>query len=263
MRFLIFIIVCCVLIGGCGRKEEAAAEAPASSPADMSYKHSQFMAYEHRIELDVDEGKVVSVHKVAESFCIKDAANECEILESSLDSGAYGSSARLKVRAKPAGIQTLMDNVSTGANVTHQSITGEDLAEPIADTSKQLEMLKAYRSKLEMIGKKPAIDIDALIKVNKELVEAQSQIEDLAGKHAHLMKRVNTEILTIFISSPLEKGFFRPIFEAIKGFKTNFSTAISSVIIAFAFILPWIIVISLLWWGVKKIRPYFKKKITQ
>jgi hypothetical protein len=118
-------------------------------------------------------------------------------------------------------------------------MTAEDLAKPIADSKKKLEMLNDYRSKLESLRTRASTDVDALIKVNKELAEVQSAIEAETGTDSELMQRVDTELLNISISSQAQRAFWRPISDAFTDFKSNLSDGISSVVTALAYLLPW------------------------
>ena len=77
--------------------------------------------------------------------------------------------------------------------IIDQTTSAEDLAGPIADTSKQRELLLDYRQRLEGLRERAKTDIDALIKVTKELAQVQNEIEALNGKFAQLKQRVDTE----------------------------------------------------------------------
>ena len=53
-----------------------------------------------------------------------------------------------------------------------------------------------------------ANDVDALIKVNRELAQVQSEIKAAEAKKAHLLERVETEILDVRISSDEKRSFW-------------------------------------------------------
>lgn len=132
-------------------------------------------------------------------------------------------------------------------------MTAEDLAAPIGDSAKKLAMLNDYRSKLEALRGNASQNIDALIKVNQELAQVQSDIESLSGERAHLIQRVETEILTVSISTSNSRAFWRPIGNAFSDFGINLAQGISSAIYGAAYIIPWSITLLLLWWGGRKI----------
>jgi len=216
------------------------------------------IAYERMIALDVEDSRVATVYKSVESACEQAIAEQCVILESQLNTGRYVS-ASLRMRAKPEGIRKIIASMSTQGEVVRQSVNAEDLASPIEDSAKKLAMLNDYRTKLEALRGKASSDIDALIKVNKELAQVQNDIEGLAGERAHLIQRVETEILNVSISSIEGGTFWRPIGNAISDFTRNLSSGISGVITALAYMLPWGIMLIVLWWGGRKLWSRRKK----
>src|SRR3990172_833080 len=200
------------------------------------------MAYEHSIRLDVEEAKIASVHEAAEAACRAAAAEQCVILMSQLDTGRDVSAA-LKFRATPSGIRDLIAAIGSQGDIISQSVTGEDLATPIEDSAKKLAMLTDYQSKLEALEERASSDIDALIKVNKELASVQSDIEAMTGHRAHLIERVETELLNVFISSTYNRSFWKPITTALSDFGHNLSEGIESAIYGVAFLLPWSLIL--------------------
>jgi hypothetical protein len=113
-------------------------------------------------------------------------------------------------------------------------------------------MLTYYRSRLESRRATASTDVDALIKVNKELAQVQSELETETAAQSNLKLRIDTEILDISIASNMEKSFWHPIGSALKDFTGNLSDGISSAVTAMAYILPWsILLIGFGWLGAK------------
>lgn len=213
-------------------------------------KSRSLLAYEHSISIDVEEQTVSAVFESAQAACRDTSEDHCSVLESRINSGR-DSTAFLKFRASPSGIRKIIATLSKQAAITEQSTTAEDLAVPIADTAKKLAMLKDYRLKLEALRGRAGNDVDALIKVNRELAQVQGELESLEGSHAHLMQRVETEILMVSVRSPQSRAFWKPIKLAISDFGGNFSQGISSAITGIAFLIPWIILLILGGWSTR------------
>lgn len=253
MRHLLLPLLILMVLPGCAKKEESAAMAPAPAMAQAQRgKTSSFLAYEHSLSVDTEEKKVTAVFEAAQATC-RDATDElCTILESHISSGR-AASASLKFRAKPNGIRKIVAALSNQAEVTNQSTTAEDLEAPIADASRKLAMLKDYRAKLETLRGRAGNDVDALIKVNRELAQVQSDLEAIEGTHAHLVQRVETEILNVYIRSVEHRAFWRPIGFAISDFGGNLSQGISTAITGIAFLIPWAIVLAVVVWGGRKL----------
>lgn len=243
-----------VVVAGCSNKEDSAGvAAPAAAvnqePGQVARRS---MAYEHVINLDAPEGKIVAVYESVQATCKAAVDDQCVILESSLRTGRYVH-AHLKFRAKPSGIQKLMTELGAQGKVISQFTTAEDLAAPLEDTAKKLEMLVDYRSKLEVLHKRASNDVDALIKVNKELAQVQSEIEAMTGHKAGLVRRVETEILNVNLDSKETQSFWKPISDSLSEFARNLSNGISSVVTGLAYMLPWGLTIAAFVWIGRKL----------
>jgi hypothetical protein len=169
------------------------------------------------------------------------------VLESEIETGWYPY-AHLRFRAKPAGIKKIEAAISMQGSVTNRTTTAEDLTKPMEDSSRRLEMLQNYRQRLETLRGRASSDVDALIKVNKELAQTQSDIESLTSERGRLTQRVETEILTVFINSDRKRSFWTPMLVAMSEFGSNLSSGVASVITALAYIVPWSLVLLVFGW---------------
>lgn len=253
------LLIACLLlaaIAGCSRPGEPRAvmaplEVKAKEGADSPARRT--LAYRHTLQLDAPEGKVAEVHGAALAACQAASAEQCTVLESRISTGR-AASASLRLRAKPAGIRKLIAALNQQAEVTDQSTQAEDLAGPLADGEKKLAMLTTYRDELEALRKRAAAnDVDALIKVTRELAQVQSELEAAAGKQAYLVQRVETEILDIGIHADQHPSFWRPVSLALSDFGGSLSQGISTAITGVAYLLPWGVVLGLVVWVARKL----------
>ena len=76
-----------------------------------------------------------------------------------------------------------------------------------------------------------------------ELASTQSQIEAAEGEHAHLLQRIETEILSIHLASDLAYGFWGTIGSAIVDFGDELAYGIAEMIVGLAYVLPWLVVL--------------------
>lgn len=252
MTHRLLVLVLLIAAAGCAKVDEPRAVASAPSSATSAPNTSRQLAYQHSIQIDTGEPKVSAIFEAAQTTCREASADLCTVLEARINTGR-SASASLKFRARPAGIQKLIAALSTQAEVTDQSTSAEDLAGPIEDAATKLAMLNDYRAKLEALRDRASRDIDALIKVNKELAQVQSDLEAIAGKHAHLVQRVETEILSVSIRSIHNRTFWKPIGLALSGFSANLSQGISIAIVGIAYLIPWIIALALAAWGGRRL----------
>ena len=230
----------------------------AEPQAQAADQRSQYLAYEHSIQLDAEEQKVAALHEAARAACAQDVANHCVVLQSSVSSGR-AVSASLQLRAKAEGVRKIIALLAQQGGVINQSTRAEDLVRPIGDAEKKLAMLTDYRTRLESLREKAGANIDALIKVNQQLAEVQGQIEAMTGQRAHLLQRVETETLAIRINSVESRAFFKPVAMALSGFGREFSTALAGAITAVAYLVPFGALFLIFMWVLLKLWRRWRK----
>lgn len=253
------LLIAILMIGlsGCSAKKEVGRDSPLRPLEtkiidEAGNDLSRDLAYERSITIDSSENKIVGLFESIQKFCHDASADACIVLNSNIEMGR-NPSALIKFRAKPKGIQKLVDSIGKQGEIVEQSTHAEELATPLMDASKQLEMLKDYRSKIETLLNRKNLDADSLIKLNKELSQAQSEIETQAGKQAFLNQRLETEILSVSIVTYKNLSFWNPITRSVHEFGTNLSQGISSAIIGIAFLIPWLILLLFLVWLGRKV----------
>jgi hypothetical protein len=261
MKRQIFVLLLSLAAGtGCAKLgAPAGAVAPGAPGAAKASETNRFLAYEHSIDIKTDEDKIVPAFDAVQAACRAATEDACAILEARVSRGETAS-ASLRFRAKSAGIRKLIAVLASQGEVASQSTTAEDLAGPIADNTKQLAMLTDYRGRLEALRGRPSNDLDALMKLTRELADVQSQIETLTGSQAHLMQRVETELLNVSINSYHTRTSWAPIADAGSDFRGVLAQGVAGVIIAIAFLLPWAVVAGLIVWAVLAIRRWRKRR---
>lgn len=247
--------------GGSGPLAERAATLDRAS-APQAESPSRYMAYEHAIQLEVEESRIAEVHQLAEAACLALVAEQCVILESRVSTG-NGNYAQIRLRAKPAGIRQLMSSLSAQGKIASQSTTAEDLAGPIEDSAKKLAMLNDYRGKLEALRNKGSSDINAMILVNKELAQTQAEIEAISGERAHHLQRVNTEVLNLSISATGGRSSWNPVRRALNDFTDNLAHGLSGAITAIAYFIPWSIALLLIGWLARSLWRRIRKPVAK
>jgi hypothetical protein len=233
-------------LAGCSKVSEApAGSAGAPAAAGREQAGGQALAYEHTLRIDAGEAAVRPLHDKLAAACEEDKASRCVLLESQLSGGA-SAGARLKFRATHAGIVKLVALAGGAGEVIEQATSAEDLAAPIADSSRRIAMLQQYRQNLLDLQQKARGDVDAMIKVARELASTQGELEQAAGNDTRLRERVTTELLSVAIETRLQRSFWSRLRQPVAGFSDNLAKGSASAIEGLAYILPWSVVILVL-----------------
>lgn len=245
------VVVSCATLSACSKAEKTAISQLGDNNTSTQ-NQARYLAYQHHINIEVEAERLANIATQLQNACTAAVTDNCVILDTQVSTGRF-SRADMKFRATANGVRKIMKELDKLGTVTDQSSNAEDLGGPIADTSKQQELLTDYRQRLEGLRERAKNDIDALIKVNKELAQVQNDLEALNGKYAHLKQRVETEILHIHLVSSGQNSFGAPIKSAFLDFSSNLAQATGSAITGVAYILPWSIMLFIFSLALRKL----------
>lgn len=219
--------------------------APGSSASSSANEPRDTLAYEHTVSVDLDKEALPTRLREIETACNADTAARCTILESSLRWRERTPSATIRMRLAPGSVDGLIALASKDGKIVERSTHAEDLAQPVADTERELALLSVHRDRLAEIMKNKGLGIDQLITVSKELATVQAQIDSLSSTHANLLRRIDTDLLTIDLSPPMADLLSEttPVRDALRASGETFREALAIVITFVSALVPWLFVI--------------------
>jgi hypothetical protein len=203
------------------------------------------LAYEHSTSIETSREALPTRLREIEAACNADRASSCTVLNVSLQSNQDYPNGNIQMRLAPGGVEQIIALAAKDGEVTSRNTRAEDLAEPVADTERQIALLTLHRDRLTEFMKSKDIKIEQLITVSKELATAQSQLDALGTQRANLRRRIDTDLLTIGLSLPRQDYISdqTPVKSALRSFGSDFRAAVAMVISFFAVLLPWLVVI--------------------
>ena len=215
-----------------------AEEAPPRRPDDT-------LAYEHTVAVELSPGLLAGRMTEIRSTCTSRQDLSCVVLDVSFQSELSVPSGSLHLRMAPAAVEPIIAIAAKEGRVTSRNTHAEDLAEPVRDTERELSQLSAQRDRLTEFTTRKGLPVDQLITVSRELASVQAQIDTLNTSKANLHRRIDTELLTINLSSPRDAYAAEqtPITDALRSFGTDFKEAIAQVIHFIAVLLPWLVIL--------------------
>lgn len=251
MRRCYLGLLCVLPLLGCGQRAgQAPNEAYAGTPmtavevaAARRHAAGNTLAYEHSVTVQLSAALIPGRMKAVQAACAaKDS--ECTLLDVSLHAERGVPSGSVRLRLAPAAVDALVEVAARDGEIVARSTHAEDLAEPVADTERQLAMLSAHRSRLEEFARSKELKVEQLIAVSKELSSVQTQIDELNTRRANLRRRIDTELLSIELSPPSAAYGARqtPVRDALRSFGSDFLRAIGQVISFVAMLLPWLVI---------------------
>jgi hypothetical protein len=245
------VTLCCLLLlAACGRSFKVAAARAgvplqAAAVAELAAARSQSLAYEHTVAVELGRDLLSPRMKEVQATCATRTEFACELLDASFDAQLSVPSGSLRMRLAPAAVEPLVAMAANNGRITSRSTHAEDLAQPVADTDRELSLLSSHRDRLTEFMKSKELKVDQLIAVSKELASVQTQIDALSTQRANLRRRIDTELLTISFSPPREAYSQEqtPIVDALHSFGGDFKSAVAQVIRFIAVLLPWLVII--------------------
>ena len=203
------------------------------------------LAYEHTVTIEIVKVLLPARLREIEAACRAVPAAGCTILDVSLNSREDLPNGNIRMRLAPDGIESIIALASKDGTVIARTSHAEDLAEPISDTERRLALMNVHRDRLAEFMKSKDLKVEQLIAVSRELADVQSQIDALGTQRATLRRRVDTDLLTIQLSLPLQvyAANQSPVTEALRDFGHDFRTAIGMMIRFLAVLIPWLVII--------------------
>ncbi len=220
------------------------AKEKAQTTLSQSRANRQFLAYEHRVSIEIPTTKIAATYQRIITACTTDQHYQCTLLHSGINSGDYPSG-NIRLRLLPEGANTIIALAAKAGDIASQSVDVEDLGDSIVDNKKRLKMLTAYQQRLEVLEQRTDHDIDSLIKVASALSNVQTDLEYAEGVRAKLLQRVQMDIVNIRLFSHNQASFWSPVADAFDDFADNVSQSIASVIIFIALLIPWAVILVL------------------
>ena len=183
------------------------------------------------------------------------------MVSSSLKQPEEAPFATVVLRVPSRELRPALDHLrSLAVRVTSENLKGWDVTDEYVDLEARVETLEKTKTKFEEILNK-AVNIDQILRVQRELINLQQQIDNLKGRQDYLEKTAQNAKLTVYLSSDEWALPYAPSkpFRA----KVIFKTAVRSLVLTLrglAKLAIWAGVYSVIWVPVLIIYLLLKKK---
>lgn len=244
--YYILVLLFSFILSACDSSSTKMAESSYIAQDSSSQRESNpYLAYEHSINITSTTESIEQDFKKAIAACITDKTNKCTLLESNLSSGSYAS-ANIRLRIAPEGTTPLLSPIANLGEVSSQSTRTEDLSIAIADSEKRIAMLTNYQNQIIELQKQKNTDIKSAMEIAKEIAHIQTQLEETEGASQYLKTRVKMDIINIHFSTEYRDAFWPQIKDSLSEFGSELSESTAEVITATAYLIPWIILLYLM-----------------
>lgn len=282
-----FIILPLLLTAGCGAERSYAppmaapmaeialtgnaldAKSAGGSAGNAQPEVRQYIAYSHSVGLRLPLSAIEPTQQGHVAACNAAGPSVCVVTNSWLS--AYDTdymNGSLNLRATPEWIATFLGGVEAEAKaargeISNRQTTAEDLTVSIIDTDARLQALETLRGRLQQLLADRPGDLGEILETERELARVNGEMDSLKSTLAALRQRVDMSQLTVSYETKRDavtQGG-SAIGRAFGEFFANLAQATASVITAFAFGLPWLLLVgALLWIWLRAIWPRIRRK---
>lgn len=202
------------------------------------------LAYSHEINIELASDLIPARVEALRANCSA-SKGACSVIDLQSTNDKYHISAEITLRLAPPKVAEISALAAKDATITSQHSAAEELGTAIKENEQRLIALKKYRDQLHSVLARKDINPDQLIALSRELATTQSQIEELSMDRSKIQQRIDTELLTVRLTTPIQLRVDQqtPIKDALSDFGMNFRYAIAAVISFIAGFIPWLIVI--------------------
>lgn len=252
-RLLLTMVLLVPLLSGCGQSNILRQER-GDVVYDGQSATSQKLEITYRFTLQVPSAKTEDIQQKHLAECVKLG---CTVLKTSIDrSNERSIDASASIRIKPDAFDAFAAMLAAPpAQITQRSKSAEDLAGPILDVERRLEAKTALRDRLNALLRDQTVKTAAdLITIEKELAQTQSDIEAITAQRDNLRTRTDNVRVEIRYHGTAKLGGtdLTPIYRALGAISETVVQSAAVLISALAAITPWLPIIALIWWIVRR-----------
>lgn len=248
-----------------------AALPPANAPPPAAVETvaaAPMIAYVYNDVIWAPADRVKPLMQLHQKACVDAGPIVCQVVSVQQSQGE-DASATLELRATPAWVAKLHgrldgDLKAAGGRMTHSEVSSEDLTRSIVDGEAQLRAQTTLRDRLQkLLAERPG-ELAELLEVERELARVQGEVDSAQSTLAVMKTRVATSSLTLTYQSqqPTARaaGPWGVLVEALRDIQSMLASSLGLLVKIAAFALPWLLIIGLPLWLLRKRLPRLGRK---
>ena len=256
--------------------DASAANAPAArragvtgGPTAPDPAATPMLAYSYEYGVEAPPSKIRDLIGREQAACVNAGAAACQVTGANIsEAGRDSVTAKLTLKATPAWLKGYEGRLTeeakaAGGRLTQSTVTSEDLSRQIVDTQAVVRAKTALRDRLQqMLDSRPG-KLEDLVDLEEKLADVQGDLDATNSELAVMRERVATSDVTIDYDSAgvlAPQGVWSPVSRAVGGFLGILAGSIATMIDIVAVLFPWVVVIGLILWLLRKRLPRFGRR---
>lgn len=237
-----------VLLAGCAGADRAADAGGGRQASALASPEGAYLAYEHDLRVQLAGDRIGARLEQLGEACQQARFGDCAVLERG-EEGGQVPSASIRVRLAPAAVDPFIALAGGDGRVVSRTTRAEDLAQQVADTALTQSRLKKEYDTLLGYQQRRDLAVADLLAVSQRLAELEAGMEQATRDAAQQRRRIDTQLLTVWLQAPAGETGRSEIAEAARDFGAVFTASVAFVIRAIAALVPVSLVLWLLGWA--------------
>ncbi len=242
-------LVLMLVLAGCGKQVTSVGMSAERGVQGLT-ETDDFLAYEHHVWIELPAASLDAQIRSVRDACQSGTHGRCSLIEHSQASGVRASG-KVKLRIAPAGVEAMVGVAAIGGEQTRRSTQAEDLAQAVADTTRQLDQLKLQRVLLLEFQQRKDLGVADMLSIAREMAAVETSLASAERDAAQQTLRLQTNLLTIEFSTPSEPASRTArLRDALSGSLDSSVDGLAQAIETFAYVLPLLLFgfpLALLW----------------
>lgn len=205
-------------------------------------KADSYLAYEHHVDIELPAERIGERLEVTRQACLSERFGACSLIAAQQSSG-HAPRGELTLRIVPDGVEAITRLASEGGQLTSRTTRAEDLALAVSDNRRQHEQLLRQQQTLQQFEKRDDLAVADLLALAREQAAVAVQLQAIAQEAAQQQRRLDTNLLTLNLSSPYERSALGRIGEAISRLEDNLAEGTANLIEFIGYSLPFLLVL--------------------
>lgn len=145
--------------------------------------------------------KVEDVAEILEKIHQKAVENQGFMVNTHLDTPEESASGRISVRVQTNQLSNFLEQVrELGIRVVSENVSGRDIADQYTNIEERLRLLNSTKDRFEQMLT-DAVEVSDMLEVQRELLNLQTQIDQLEGQRRYLEESADYSLVTIYAAT--------------------------------------------------------------
>jgi hypothetical protein len=205
-------------------------------------------------ELRVRVGDVERAVRTADSLA---TTYDALVADSRVNQGARGTrDARLTIRVPSPRFAEALAALHGLGESQGETVTAQDITKEYADLQTRLAVKEEMSARLRALLSNRIAKLSDVLEVERELSRVVTELEQLKGERQYYDQRVAVSSIVVYMfeaNATTRAQFTAPIVAAFQKSLEITGTSLASIIYFATFLIPWLLLASVLWWIVKRV----------